>query len=54
MCQIANPIVTTYLKKINVPERGQRQTFFDPLPHLVHLVIAWPPEQFFGNVLRYK
>ena len=25
------------------PERGQKQTFFDPLPpHLVHLVIEWP------------
>ena len=25
------------------PERGQKQTFFDPLPpHLVHVVIKWP------------
>ena len=26
------------------PERGQKQTFFDPLlpPHLVHVVIEWP------------
>ena len=25
------------------PERGQRQTFFDPHPpHLVHVVIEWP------------
>ena len=24
------------------PERGQKQTFFDPLPpHLVHVVIEW-------------
>ena len=26
------------------PERGQKQTFFDLLPpHLVHVVIEWPP-----------
>ena len=25
------------------PERGEKQTFFDPLPpHLVHVVIEWP------------
>ena len=28
------------------PERGQKQTFFDPLlpppPHLIHVVIEWP------------
>ena len=25
------------------PERGQKQTFFDPLPpRIVHLVIEWP------------
>ena len=25
------------------PERGQKQTFFDPLPpHLVHVVIEYP------------
>ena len=25
------------------PDRGQKQTFFDPLPpHLVHVVIEWP------------
>ena len=25
------------------PERGQKQTFFDPFPpHLVHVVIEWP------------
>ena len=26
------------------PERGQKTTFFDPLPppHLVHVVIEWP------------
>ena len=25
------------------PERGQKQTFLDPLPpHLVHVVIEWP------------
>ena len=25
------------------PERGQKQTLFDPLPpHLVHVVIEWP------------
>ena len=25
------------------PERGQKQTYFDPLPpHLVHVVIEWP------------
>ena len=25
------------------PERGQKQTFFDPSPlHLVHVVIEWP------------
>ncbi len=25
------------------PKRGQKQTFFDPLPpHLAHVVIEWP------------
>ena len=25
------------------PERGQKQTFFDPLPpHFIHVVIEWP------------
>jgi hypothetical protein len=24
------------------PERGQKQTFFDPLPRPVHVVIEWP------------
>ena len=25
------------------PDRGQKQTFFDPIsPHLVHVVIEWP------------
>ena len=28
------------------PERGQKQTFFDPPPpHLVHVVIEWPLRQ---------
>ena len=36
------PPVWTY------PERGQKQTFFDPLPppHLVHVVIKWPPIEY--------
>ena len=24
------------------PERGRKQKFFDPSPHLVHVVIEWP------------
>ena len=30
------------------PERGQKQTFFEPLPpYLVHVVIEWPLNDFF-------
>ena len=35
------------------PERGQKQTFFDPspTPHLVHVVIEWPLNEY---VAKYE
>ena len=41
-CHFLTPLCGQFL----YPEHGQKQTFFDPLPpHLVHVVIEWPPKQ---------
>ena len=36
------------------PERGQKQTFFDPSSHLVHVVIEWPLVQILRSIQREK
>ena len=40
-CHFLTP--SPFREQFLYPERGQKQTFFDPLPpHLVHVVIEWP------------
>ena len=44
MCHKLGGIQQLHGQNFLYPERGQKQTFLDPLtPHLVHVVIEWPP-----------